>query len=579
METRANYILIGVFTLAGLVGIVALMLWFARVELDRQFAYYDIRFSSVAGLSSASDVRFSGLPVGQVVDVRLSPDQDGTILVRVEVAADTPVRIDSVATIEAQGVTGVSFVQIGPGTPEVPLLVASDVDPIPEITAGRSVIQSLSEDAPQLINEALAVIQDVGELFGGENQQRIERILENVAVASETFSTTLTDFSSVAGSITEFATQIGSFTEILTGLSDDLELVLQTANTTLVSINDLSEDAETVLTTGTETLNSLQTTFTEAERFITGDLTTTTAALRETVTELRTEIAALSTSAQDVIETINTTGTTATSRLSEAEATLASIDALIAQLSETTGTVGNAAARFDTLLEDQGAPLLAEARTALTDITATIASIGEVAETDLPLIVADIRTATETATSVITEVGEDLTAASGRIDGLSLSAETALAQVTTTFANANTTLEAINTAMETGNRTLIAAESTFTGANRVINEDIADMLDGLETSMTTLNAAIEQVSDEIPGITEDLRAASRSAGAVFVSLQEVVDTAGPSVVSFTSTGLPLYTRLADETRGLIRNLERLTQQIQRDPARFFLDQQSPEFRR
>jgi phospholipid/cholesterol/gamma-HCH transport system substrate-binding protein len=62
-------------------------LWFARVQLDQQFAYYDIRFPTVSGLSDASDVRFGGLPVGQVVDVRISDERDGTITVRVEVDA------------------------------------------------------------------------------------------------------------------------------------------------------------------------------------------------------------------------------------------------------------------------------------------------------------------------------------------------------------------------------------------------------------------------------------------------------------------------------------------------------------
>jgi len=99
VETKANYILIGAFTILGLLGLLGFFLWFARIELDRQFAYYDVRFTSVSGLSPASDVRFSGLPVGQVVDVRLSPDQDGTMTVRVEVAADTPVREDSIVTI------------------------------------------------------------------------------------------------------------------------------------------------------------------------------------------------------------------------------------------------------------------------------------------------------------------------------------------------------------------------------------------------------------------------------------------------------------------------------------------------
>ncbi len=579
METRANFILIGAFTLAGFVGILAMFLWFARVELDRQFDYYDIRFTSVSGLSDASDVRFSGLPVGQVVDVRLSPDQDGTILVRVEVDADTPVRADSVATIEAQGVTGVSFVLIGPGTPEVALLEPSDTTPVPEITAGRSVFQSLSEDAPQLISETLRVVEEVGVLFGGENQARFDQILRNVEDASETFATTLKDFSDVAGAVTEFATQIGQFNDILTGLSDELEDVLETADTTLASIGALSDEAETVLTTGTETLTIAQGAITEAERYISEDLTATTEALRATVAELRAEVAVLSADAQGLIETFNTTGSTATSRLTEAQATLASVDVLLTELTETVGTVDSAMTRFDTLLETEGEPLLAETRAAVATTTEAITTIALAAQTDLPAIVADIRGATETANRVITEVGEDLSAASGRIDGLSLSAETAMTQITATFSNANTTLEAITGAMETGDRALAAAERAFEGANRVINEDIDGIVEGLETSLTALNGAIGQVSGDLPEITADLRAASQAAQEAFESLEQVVGSAAPSVAEFTGSGLPLYTRLAQETRELISNLDRLTQQIQRDPARFFLDQQSPEFRR
>ena len=77
METKANYVLIGAFALAGFLGILAFFLWFAQVELDRQFAYYDIDFSTVSGLSSASEVRFSGLPVGKGGEVVILPSVSG----------------------------------------------------------------------------------------------------------------------------------------------------------------------------------------------------------------------------------------------------------------------------------------------------------------------------------------------------------------------------------------------------------------------------------------------------------------------------------------------------------------------
>src|SRR6056297_2296702 len=182
METRANYVLIGAFALAGFLGLLGFLLWFAQYELDRQFAYYDVRFSSVSGLSRASEVRFAGLPVGQVADVRLSPDSDGTVLVRLEVAGDTPVRTDSVATIESMGVTGVSYVGITSGEPQSPLLTAEDG--IPEIDAGRSVLQSLTADAPRIIEEAVAVMENVRQLLNEDNQQKVQNILDNLEQSS-----------------------------------------------------------------------------------------------------------------------------------------------------------------------------------------------------------------------------------------------------------------------------------------------------------------------------------------------------------------------------------------------------------
>lgn len=579
METRANFILIGLFTIAGFVGIMGFFLWFARVELDRQFAYYDIRFSSVSGLGNASDVRFSGLPVGQVVDVRLAPDRDGTILVRVEVAAETPVRTDSVATIEAQGVTGVSFVSIGPGTPQAPLLVASDGDTVPEITAGRSTLQALSEDAPELVNEALGVVQGISDLLGGDTPERLDRILINIETASEGFANTLDDFSQVSATVADFAKEISRFNTAVETMTGELTGVLQTADTTLASIGDLSQEARTAVARGAETLETVQGTAAETERYIADDLTATTRDVRQVVVDLRAELTVLGDDARGLMDTLGTTGATATARLDEARTTLEAVDGLIARLDTTVGVVGDTATRIDGLIQTEGTPLLAETRTLVAEAQSAVAAVNAVTQTDLPAIIADIRTATETSTRVIGEVGANLTSASDRVDEVAQAAQTALREATVTFGNANETLASINGALETGDRALSAAERAFTGADRVINEDLSGIIAGLETTLETLNSAIGQVSDDLPVISADLRAASQSASDAFGELRSLASSSAPGVRDFTTTALPLYTRLAQEIRGLIGNLDRLTTQIERDPARFLLNRDIPEFRR
>jgi phospholipid/cholesterol/gamma-HCH transport system substrate-binding protein len=110
----------------------------------------------------------------------------------------TPVRADSVATIESLGVTGVSYVSIDAGTPDAPLLIDSSAGGIPVITAGRSTLQALTEEAPELVSETLLVVREIGDLFRGENADRIERTLINAEAASEEFAGALEGFSGIA---------------------------------------------------------------------------------------------------------------------------------------------------------------------------------------------------------------------------------------------------------------------------------------------------------------------------------------------------------------------------------------------
>ena len=70
METKANFALIGAFTILGFLSLLAFLMWFAKLEMDRQFAYYDIYFTEVSGLGVSSEVTFAGLSVGKVVDLK-----------------------------------------------------------------------------------------------------------------------------------------------------------------------------------------------------------------------------------------------------------------------------------------------------------------------------------------------------------------------------------------------------------------------------------------------------------------------------------------------------------------------------
>jgi phospholipid/cholesterol/gamma-HCH transport system substrate-binding protein len=570
METRANYVLIGVFALLGFLGVLGFFLAFGKFQLDRQFAYYEVRFDAVSGLSRAADVRFAGLLVGQVVDVRLSPDGDGMVVVRLEVDRDTPVRADSVATVDSSGITGVSFVAISTGTQTAPLI--NDRADVPELEAGRSTIQSLTEGAPRLLNETLQVLEQVNRLVGEENQRKVTSILDNVESSTGDLSRALDNFSGFTDTIAEATATFSEFSDNLTPILLQAEKTVESLQFAIDEFALLATESRITFETGTTTLLSV-------EAFVEDDLDAMVTDLRRAADLVGREIEAFSREAQTMFGEISRTGMAATERIEALDPALARLEPLLARADTTFETVERMAANVDTLVSGDGAALVAEAREMVQLARDAAASVATVAENDLPIIMADVRAATADIRQVVNTVGEDLAQVSGRIDDLSAGGLRTLDQVTETFANANTTLGAINRALETSEGAIQAAERAFIGADRVINEDISLITEDLRDVLGRLGRAVDAVSDDIPEVTADLRRTAESAARAFDDLGRLVRESSGPVRDFTTSGLPNITQLARETRGLITNLDRLTRQIERDPARFLLNRQTPEFRR
>jgi len=579
METRANYVLIGAFAVLGFLGLLGFVLWFARVELDRQYAYFDVDFPTVAGLASASEVRFSGLPVGQVVEVRLAPDASGLVRVRLEVAADTPVRTGTVATIESQGLTGVAYVGLSAGDPDEPLLAAVSEQDVPVIASGRSVLQTLTEDAPTVVEELLAVARQIREILGEENQSRVGSILANLEASSGDIGQALDDFSAVTGTIATASEEIAAFSSRLDTISAAATQALETADTTLQQMTSLAKRAEQSLTYGDEALQSGRRALDSVDAFMTADVPRLINDLSETTARLRLQLDLVGRDAREMIGELRTTGGLATARLTEAEATLAATDAMLAQMTESLGTFDSASQSFEALVRGDGAALVADSRALVADARKVVASAAAVAETDLPAILEDVRAASATASRVIEQVGADLSSAAGRVDGLSRDATAALQTATDTFTRANETLTRLNGAIDTGDRALAAADSAFGSADRLIREEAATIAADLRATLDRMDGAIARVSDDLPEITANLRQTAEGARSAFAEIERAVGAASPTFQAFAREGLPQYTRLARETRTLVDNLDSLVRRVERDPARYFLGRDAPEFRR
>lgn len=267
METRASHLLIGSFVLVFIAAIFAFVIWLAKVRIDQEYAYYNIHFTgSVAGLGVGGDVRFNGIKVGSVAHIAIHPDDPSRVTVTVEVDAETPVREDSIASLELQGITGISYVQISGGTPQGKRLpVAKRMAKLPEIPSKPSKIAELFEGAPDMINRAIVLIDRASDLLNEENRRNISNVIADlrsvtgtVAAREAAIGRIIDSFDKTSTDVAEAAKAVRSIADRVDRIAGSAEVTLATADRAFSKVDELvSGDVKDLVKEGRQTARSL----------------------------------------------------------------------------------------------------------------------------------------------------------------------------------------------------------------------------------------------------------------------------------------------------------------------------------
>src|SRR3954466_4345848 len=102
METRANYTIIGLFTVAIMAAVFGFVYWF-QGGVGGERGYYRIAFDgSVAGLRTGGAVVYNGIRVGEVTGLALDPQNAGEVLVTVSLHKGVAIRPDTQIGLEYQ---------------------------------------------------------------------------------------------------------------------------------------------------------------------------------------------------------------------------------------------------------------------------------------------------------------------------------------------------------------------------------------------------------------------------------------------------------------------------------------------
>ena len=224
MERNAHYAMVGVVSLVLLLGLALFVIWLARIQFVRQYDTYDVDFQGpVRGLSAGGEVYFNGIRVGEVTKLSLDRNRPNRVVARVRISSDSPVRTDSIASLEPLGITGVNYIQITAGSLAKPLLKdATPDDKVPVILSARGSLESLLEGGGTVLARTVDALDRVNKLLSDKN----------ITTISDTF------------------TDVHALTSELAARKDmiqHLDETIQTANETTRKVAELTDSANQLL--------------------------------------------------------------------------------------------------------------------------------------------------------------------------------------------------------------------------------------------------------------------------------------------------------------------------------------------
>jgi phospholipid/cholesterol/gamma-HCH transport system substrate-binding protein len=154
VEPKVNYILVGAFVLILSAVVVVGVLWLGKTDYRGVYDRYEAHMrESVAGLSVDSTVKYRGVDVGRVKDIALSPDNPEEVKLTLDIVRGTPIKTDTIAVLETQGLTGLATINLTGGSRDAPPLEALEGQEYPVIKAGPSLFFRLDEAISRLLSE------------------------------------------------------------------------------------------------------------------------------------------------------------------------------------------------------------------------------------------------------------------------------------------------------------------------------------------------------------------------------------------------------------------------------------------
>ncbi|HMS83905.1 MAG TPA: MlaD family protein [Nitrospira sp.] len=258
MEPKVNYVLVGSFVALLGVAILAGILWLGKSDYRGLYDRYEAHMAeSVAGLSVDSSVKYRGVDVGRVRAIALHPDNPEEVLLTLDVVRGTPVKTDTIAVLETQGLTGLATINLTGGSREAPSLQAQAGQAYPVIKTGPSFFARLDKTASRLLSEeGLAQLladldlaaKGVANVLDEGNRTALTKTIQDLADVAQTLASHKTE---IEQSLNGAAKSAENLSKLTASLNAQVPPMLAGINNSVSAMNAATDElAKTTKTVG-----------------------------------------------------------------------------------------------------------------------------------------------------------------------------------------------------------------------------------------------------------------------------------------------------------------------------------------
>jgi phospholipid/cholesterol/gamma-HCH transport system substrate-binding protein len=270
METRSNNVFVGAMVLLLLAFTIGAAFWFARIGEGNK-REYDIFFKqSVGGLANGGGVTYSGVPSGQIKEIKLWEKDPDFVRVRIAVDSSTPVLQGTTATISSVSLTGPTEIQLDGAVRGAPPITCPQEHPeatcpegVPVIPPKPGALGELLNNAPMLLNRLTTLAERLNELLDDKNQKHISGIIANLDSLTGDLARSGPDLSATIGQARMTLESVSRTADSLTATSDSVNALINSDG------KPLAKQLHDTLSQARASLESLDATVKEAKPGVT----------------------------------------------------------------------------------------------------------------------------------------------------------------------------------------------------------------------------------------------------------------------------------------------------------------------